>query len=43
VRFNTDKASLPRSEASRSEEEYAINHLAGALLLLDDGPGAYFP
>ena len=28
-------ASLPRSEASRSEEEFAVNHIANALLLLD--------
>jgi len=31
--IHLELASLPRSEASRSEEEYAINHLAGALLL----------
>jgi hypothetical protein len=33
--IHLELASLPRSEASRSEEEYAINHLAGALLQLD--------
>jgi len=29
--------SLPRSEASRREEEHAVNHMAGALLHLDRG------
>jgi hypothetical protein len=33
--IHLELASLPRSEASRSEEEYAINHLASALLQLD--------
>jgi hypothetical protein len=33
--IHLELASLPRSEASRSDEEYAINHLAGALLQLD--------
>ena len=33
--IHLELASLPRSEASRSEEEYAINHLAGALVRLD--------
>ena len=30
-------ASLPRSEASRSSEEYAVNQIAAALLGLDRG------
>ncbi len=30
--IHLELASLPRSEASRSDEEHAINHLAGALL-----------
>lgn len=33
--IHLELASLPRSEASRSEEEYAINHLATALMQLD--------
>jgi len=33
--IHLELASLPRSEASRSEEEYAINRLATALLQLD--------
>jgi hypothetical protein len=33
--IHLELASLPRSEASRSEEEYAINHLATALLQRD--------
>jgi hypothetical protein len=36
--IHLELASLPRSEASRSDEEYAINHLANALLQLDDVP-----
>jgi hypothetical protein len=38
--IHLELASLPRSEASRSEEEYAINHLASALLDLDKGPSS---
>jgi hypothetical protein len=38
--IHLELASLPRSEASRSEEEYAINHLASALLQLDTGPSS---
>jgi len=34
--IHLELASLPRSEASRSEEEYAINRLASALLQLDN-------
>jgi len=30
-------ASLPRSDASRSDEEHAVNHMAEALLQLDRG------
>jgi hypothetical protein len=30
--IHLELVSLPRSEASRSDEEYAINHLADALL-----------
>jgi hypothetical protein len=33
--IHLELASLPRSEASRSEEEHAINHLADALLEFD--------
>jgi hypothetical protein len=33
--IHLELASLPRSEASRSDEEFAINHLAKALLQLD--------
>jgi hypothetical protein len=33
--IHLELASLPRSEASRSDEEYAINHLASALLQLE--------
>jgi hypothetical protein len=33
--IHLELASLPRSEASRSDEEYAINHLADALLQFD--------
>jgi hypothetical protein len=35
--IHLELASLPRSEASRTAEEYAINHLASALLQLDSG------
>lgn len=34
--IHLELASLPRSEASRSQEEYAINHLADALLQSSD-------
>ena len=37
--IHLELASLPRSEASRSDEEYAINHLASALMQLDDNSG----
>jgi hypothetical protein len=33
--IHLELASLPRSEASRREEEHAVNHMAGALLDLD--------
>lgn len=40
--IHLELASLPRSEASRSDEEHAINHLAGALLPMDDGPRSIY-
>jgi hypothetical protein len=33
--IHLELASLPRSEASRSDEEYAVNHLADALIKLE--------
>ena len=33
--IHLELASMPRSEASRREEEYAVNRIAGALLQLD--------
>ncbi len=33
--IHLELASMPRSEASRREEEFAVNHIAGALLQLD--------
>jgi hypothetical protein len=33
--IHLELASMPRSEASRREEEYAVNHIADALLQLD--------
>lgn len=36
--IHLELASLPRSDASRSEEEHAVNHMAEALLALDRKP-----
>lgn len=33
--IHLELASLPRSDASRSDEEFAVNHMADALLALD--------
>jgi hypothetical protein len=33
--IHLELASLPRSDASRTDEEYAVNRIAGALLQLD--------
>ncbi len=35
--IHLELASLPRSDASRSDEEVAVNQMAGALLALDRG------
>ena len=35
--IHLELVSLPRSDASRSDEEYAVNHMASALLRLDRG------
>lgn len=34
--IHLELASLPRSDASRSDEEHAVNHMASALLELED-------
>ena len=33
--IHLELASLPRSDTSRTDEEFAVNHMADALLLLD--------
>jgi hypothetical protein len=33
--IHLELASLPRSDASRTDEEHAVNHMAEALLRLD--------
>lgn len=33
--IHLELASLPRNDASRTDEEYAVNHMADALLALD--------